>query len=100
MAFTHRVEYTKNMLEGELQGSQLSSSFEVRSASLAAKWAILLATGGVHRDAWTGAAYTAHNVRIVPIEVELPGLVEHGGRGWDAYDQADAAYDLAIEATL
>jgi hypothetical protein len=93
--YTHQIQYTKNMLSGALQGSQLQSSFRVPGARLAATWALALATGGIHRDVFTGAAYTAHNVRLVSIEPELPELVEDDEDG--RYEAADMAYDLAEE---
>jgi len=95
MSYTHRVDYTQNILAGPNQGEQRHRSSTVQSAYRAAQLALHLNSGGVLTDAWTREAFTAHNINIWPIERELPELVEGGGRRWDAFD-----HDAAIEASL
>jgi hypothetical protein len=94
VSYTHRVRYTKNILDGERQGFQIQDSFEVTSAWEASRRALHLSQAGILRDPITRETFTAHNVDIQSIERELPDLVEGGGRGWDAYEAADFAYDL------
>jgi hypothetical protein len=96
----HRVEFTKNILAGDRQGEQIQDAVIVCSARAAALRALALNSGGIFQDVITRDPFTAHNVRIVAIEEELPELVENGGRGWDRYEAADFAYDSMIEASL
>ncbi len=94
LMLSFRVEFTKNMLGGNLQGLQLQTAVNKYGAETAARYALMLNSGGVFTDAFTRDPWTAHNVNIVPFERELPELVEGGGRGWTAFDQADFSYDL------
>ncbi len=98
--YTHRISYTQNVIEGPRQGAQIQTSFEVQSAWAACRRALALNEAGVLCDPFTQDVYTVHNVRIESIERELPELVEGGGRGWDAYEAADFAYDCQVEACL
>lgn len=94
MAYTHRVQYTKNILDGPSKGEQRYAFTNLPRATRAIQVATELAEG-VHRDPWTGEAFTAHCIDIVSIERELPELVDSAY--WDRYDAADMAYDLAQE---
>jgi hypothetical protein len=102
MAYTHRIQFTKNILNGENQGEQRLAFHNCRTATEAARVALEL-NQGAHRDPWTGEGFTAHNIRIASIERELPELGfdsrDGAGRGWDAFDAADFAHDAGIEAS-
>lgn len=98
MSFTHRVDYTQNILAGPNQGEQRHRSSTVQSATRAAQLALHLNSGGVLTDAWTREAFTAHNINIWPIERELPELVGEWEDG--RYAAADLAYDAMVEASL
>lgn len=94
MSYTHRVQYTKNILDGPNRGEQRYAFTNLPRATRAVEVAVALA-GGVHRDPWTGEAFTAHNIDIVSIEREVPDLIDSAC--WDRYDAADMAYDLQQE---
>ena len=94
MSYTHRVQYTKNILDGPHKGEQRYAFTNLPRATRAVQVALNLAQG-VHRDPWTGEAFTAHCVDIVSIEPELPELVDVSY--WGRFDAADIAYDLAHE---
>jgi hypothetical protein len=94
MSYTHRVQYTKNILNGPNQGEQRYAFHNLPTAQRAIEVALEL-NQGIHRDPWTGEAFTAHNIDHVSIEEELPELVTESE--WGRYDQADMAMDLAQE---
>ena len=98
MSYTHRVDYTKNVLDGPMQGCQLLASSTVQSAYRACQLALHLNSAGILRDRITGASFTAHNIHIWPIERELPDLVGEWESG--LYAAADLAYDAMVEAAL
>lgn len=94
MSYLHRVQYTKNILDGDRQGEQRYAFTNLPCAERAVQVALGLKEG-VHRDPWTGESFTAHNIDLVSIEQELPELVEDST--WGRFDAADMAYDLAQE---
>lgn len=94
MSYTHRVQFTKNILDGPNKGLQRYAYKNCTTATRAAEIALDL-NHGIHRDPWTGEAFTAHNIDLVSIEEELPELVTESE--WGRYDAADMAYDLAQE---
>jgi hypothetical protein len=94
VAYTHRVQYTKSILDGPSKGSQRYAFTNLPRATRAVQVALELREG-IHRDPWTGEAFTAHCIDIVSIEREVPGLVDSAY--WDRFDAADMAYDLSQE---
>lgn len=94
MSYTHRVQYTKSILDGPNKGEQRYAYLNAPAASLAVRAALAL-NQGIHRDPWTGEAFTAHNIDHVTVEQELPDLVDAGE--WGRFDAADMAFDLAQE---
>ncbi len=72
--YTFEVQYTKNILEGPLQGSQIRAAYQTESAIEAARASSTLVHGGIFTDSIVCAPWTAHNVRIVNIEEELPSV--------------------------
>ena len=74
--YTHTVHYTKNMLDGPLQGLQIEAAIRTTSAIEAAKYSSDLNVGGIHTDALTRAPWTAHNINITSTEDELVDLIQ------------------------
>ena len=94
MSYLHRLQYTKNILDGPNKGAQRYAYHNFQHAARATQAALELKSG-IHRDPWTGEAFTAHNIDLVSVEQELPELVTESE--WGRYDAADMAYDLAQE---
>lgn len=94
MSYLHRVQYTKNVLDGPNKGAQRYAYLNAPTATRAIEVALSL-NQGIHRDPWTGESFTAHNIDLVTVEEELPELVTESE--WGRYDAADMAFDLAQE---
>lgn len=54
------LRYTKNILDGKLQGCQLRASTKLDNAVDAVEWAMMLADG-IQHDSILRAGFTAHN---------------------------------------
>jgi len=86
------LHYTKNILDGKLQGAQLRAVMKCDDAQEAVSW-MLLIVDGVQHDLILGAGYTAHNFRF---ETELGhDLGECGGPDECAWCREEGAYAAA-----